>query len=349
MIDDCCYEQVLIAKEKKGMERYELVKQVGHGDHTVVKVMRHKQTKDLVAVKYIPRGNKIDERLKREIINHRSLHHPNIIAFKELVLTPTHIAIVMEYASGGDLFDHLCNVGLCENEVRYFFQQLISGVSYCHDMEICHRDLKLENTLLEGKCLKICDFGYSKSYLIHSRANSMIGTPAYIAPEVVSGKEYDGKLADIWSCGVILYVMLVGSLPFDDPEDRCNLRKTIKRVMAVQYKIPDNVYISQGCRDLISRIFVADPEKRITMKEIKSHPWFLNNLPKELTEEAQTLQYRSKENSTSAQSIEDIMKIIYQAKTLPAPASSVNQAKTIPSTSGSVLLEDFSLRCRISN
>ncbi|XP_071906550.1 serine/threonine-protein kinase SRK2A-like isoform X3 [Coffea arabica] len=136
-----------------------------------------------------------------------------------VVLTPTHLAIVMEYAAGGELLAKICSAGAFnEDEARFFFQQLISGVSYCHSMEICHRDLKLENTLLDGSPtprLKICDFGYSKSGLLRSQPKSAIGTPAYIAPEVLSRKEYDGKIADVWSCGVTLYVTLVGAYHID--------------------------------------------------------------------------------------------------------------------------------------
>uniref|UniRef100_A0A453DKQ9 non-specific serine/threonine protein kinase n=1 Tax=Aegilops tauschii subsp. strangulata TaxID=200361 RepID=A0A453DKQ9_AEGTS len=149
---------------------------------------------------------KIDENVFREIVNHRSLRHPNIIRFKEVVLTPTHLGIVMEYAAGGELFERICDAGrFHEDEARYFFQQLVCGVSFCHAMQICHRDLKLENTLLDGSPaprLKICDFGYSKSSVLHSRPKSTVGTPAYIAPEVLSRREYDGKHADVWSCGV---------------------------------------------------------------------------------------------------------------------------------------------------
>ncbi|KAI8532124.1 hypothetical protein RHMOL_Rhmol11G0189100 [Rhododendron molle] len=343
------------------MEKYELVKDIGSGNFGVARLMRNKETKELVAMKYIERGLKIDENVAREIINHRSLRHPNIIRFKEasirvpsqisdnlhhmsvqdriihlfcylglctqLVLTPTHLAIVMEYAAGGELFERICSAGrFSEDEARYFFQQLISGVSYCHSMQICHRDLKLENTLLDGSPaprLKICDFGYSKSSLLHSRPKSTVGTPAYIAPEVLSRREYDGKLADVWSCGVTLYVMLVGAYPFEDQEDPKNFRKTIQRIMAVNYKIPDYVHISQDCRHLLSRIFVANSARRITIKEIKSHPWFLKNLPRELTEPAQAIYYRKENPSFSLQTVEDIMKIVEEARTPPPVSRSI--------------------------
>uniref|UniRef100_A0A803PXD6 non-specific serine/threonine protein kinase n=1 Tax=Cannabis sativa TaxID=3483 RepID=A0A803PXD6_CANSA len=306
------------------MERYEVVKDLGAGNFGVARLLRHKETKELVAMKYIERGQKIDENVAREIINHRSLRHPNIIRFKEVVLTPTHLAIVMEYASGGELFERICNAGrFSEDEARYFFQQLISGVNYCHSLQICHRDLKLENTLLDGSPaprLKICDFGYSKSSLLHSRPKSTVGTPAYIAPEVLSRREYDGKLADVWSCGVTLYVMLVGAYPFEDQDDPKNFRKTIQRIMAVQYKIPDYVHVSQDCRHLLSRIFVASPMRRITLKEIKNHPWFLKNLPRELTEPAQLVYYQRENPGFSLQTVDQIMKIVGEART-PPPVS----------------------------
>ncbi|KAL6178982.1 hypothetical protein ACLB2K_050498 [Fragaria x ananassa] len=370
------------------MEKYELVKDIGSGNFGVARLMRNKETKELVAMKYIDRGLKVPSlflpsfafrclyiyiyiwicRLMRTLPEKSSTTDhsatptssdserllsvllkpfPNRINQKftpiqnlQVVLTPTHLAIVMEYAAGGELFERICNAGrFSEDEARYFFQQLISGVSYCHSLarsplhslflplpQICHRDLKLENTLLDGSPaprLKICDFGYSKSSLLHSRPKSTVGTPAYIAPEVLSRREYDGKLADVWSCGVTLYVMLVGAYPFEDQEDPKNFRKTINRIMAVQYKIPDYVHISQDCRHLLSRIFVANPARRITIKEIKNQPWFLKNLPRELTEAAQTMYYRKENPTFSLQSVENIMKIVEEAKNPPPVSRSV--------------------------
>ncbi|GMI95632.1 SNF1-RELATED PROTEIN KINASE 2.6, OPEN STOMATA 1, SUCROSE NONFERMENTING 1-RELATED PROTEIN KINASE 2-6 [Hibiscus trionum] len=221
----------------------------------------------------ISEGKKIDENVQRETINHQSLRHPNIIRFKEVFVTPSHLAIVMEYAAGGELFGRICSAGrFSEDETRFFFQQLISGVGYCenggidagdvtdgggfycHSMQICHRDLKLENTLLDGSPtprLKICDFGYSKCYIHNQNQLS----------------EHDGKVADVW-----LYVMLVGAYPFEDLEDPRNFCETISRIMSAQYTIPDYVRVSADCRHLLSRIFVANPAKRINIPEIKQHP-----------------------------------------------------------------------------
>ncbi|KAH9299458.1 hypothetical protein KI387_031140 [Taxus chinensis] len=278
-------------------------------------------------IKYPYKTNKesyIDENVGREMINHRSLRHPNIVRFKEVVLTPTHLAILMEYAAGGELFERICNAGrFSEDEARFFFQQLISGVNYCHAMQVCHRDLKLENTLLDGSSpprLKICDFGYSKSSLLHSQPKSTVGTPAYIAPEVLSKRVYDGKIADVWSCGVTLYVMLVGAYPFEDPEDPRNFRKTIGRILSVQYSIPDYVYVTAECRHLLSRIFVANPAKRITIPEIWNHPWLLKELPVELLEGAEA-GYQYDDPSNPLQSEEEIRKIFAEAR------SSAGEAK----------------------
>ncbi|KAI3727848.1 hypothetical protein L6452_16468 [Arctium lappa] len=310
-------------------EKYEPLKELGSGNFGVARLVRDKKTKELFAVKYIERGKKIDENVQREIINHRSLRHPNIVRFKEVSLTRTHLAIVMEYAAGGELFSKITSAGrFSEDEARFFFQQLISGVSYCHSMEICHRDLKLENTLLDGSPtprLKICDFGYSKSGLLHSQPKSTVGTPAYIAPEVLSRKEYDGKIADVWSCGVTLYVMLVGAYPFEDPEDPRNFRKTIGRIVSVQYSIPDYVRVSADCRHLLSHIFVANPSKRITIAEIKKHPWFLKNMPKELVEGEKT-NYENGSHDQSLQSVDQINQIIQAAK-VPSEGSTTTDGQ----------------------
>ncbi|CAI0406870.1 unnamed protein product [Linum tenue] len=263
-------------------DRYELVRDIGSGNFGVARLMRDKQSNELVAVKYIERGEKIDENVQREIINHRSLRHPNIVRFKEVILTPTHLAIVMEYASGGELFERICNAGrFSEDEARFFFQQLISGVSYCHAMEV----------LLK--------------------------------------KEYDGKIADVWSCGVTLYVMLVGAYPFEDPDEPKNFRKTIQRILNVQYSIPDYVHISPECQHLISRIFVADPAKRISIPEIRNHEWFLKNLPADLMDDNTMMSNNQfEEPDQPSQSIDEIMQIISEATIPAAGTRSLNQCLT---------------------
>ncbi|KAK9868215.1 hypothetical protein WJX84_001094 [Apatococcus fuscideae] len=295
--------------------KFELIRDIGSGNFGVAKLMRDKHTGELVAVKFIERGSKIDKNVERELINHRGLLHPNIIRFKEVFLTQSHLGIVMEYAAGGELFDRIVKAGrFSEDEARFFFQQLISGVGYCHGEGVCHRDLKLENTLLDGRPaprLKICDFGYSKSNVLDSQPKSTVGTPAYIAPEVLSRKQYDGEIADVWSCGVTLYVMLVGAYPFEDPSDPRNFRKTIQRIMGVKYSFPSNLHLSRECLDLMSRIFVGNPINRISMKGIKEHAWFQKNLPDELKDGGRTAQ---KAMQQCTQSVEDIKRVVTEAQ-----------------------------------
>ncbi|CAI0553814.1 unnamed protein product [Linum tenue] len=257
-------------------DRYDFVRDIGSGNFGVARLMTDKVTKELVAVKYIERGDKIDENVQREIINHRSLRHPNIVRFKEVILTPTHLAIVMEYASGGELFERICSAGrFGEDEARFFFQQLISGVSYCHAMVLLLR------------------------------------------------QEYDGKIADVWSCGVTLYVMLFGGYPFEDPEEPKDFRKTIQRILNVQYNIPDTVQISQECRDLIAKIFVFDPAARISIPDIKTHEWFLKNLPADLMDE-RTIGSQFEEADQPLQSVDTIMQIISEATIPPAGSLGLN-------------------------
>ncbi|CAG9467583.1 unnamed protein product [Pedinophyceae sp. YPF-701] len=265
-----------------GTERYEMMKEIGSGNFGMTRLAKDKVTGELVAIKLIERGEKVDKNVEREILNHRNLRHPNIVGFKEVYLTPTHLAIVMEYAAGGELFDRIAKAGrFSEEEARYFFQQLANGVAYCHKSGVCHRDLKLENTLLDGSPrpkVKICDFGYSKSALNDSVPKSTVGTPAYIAPEVLKKNAYSGETADVWSMGVTLYVMLVGAYPFEDPSDPRNFRKTIQKIMTVSYSWPSYASVTPECKDLIKRIFVADPTKRITMDGILDHPWFQKDI-----------------------------------------------------------------------
>lgn len=293
---------------------YEFVRDLGSGNFGVARLMRHKKTGEFVAVKFIERGDKIDKNVEREIVNHRMLRHSNIIGFREVFLTPQHLGIVMEYAAGGELFDRIVKAGrFSEDEARYFFQQLIVGVDFCHRSGVCHRDLKLENVLLDGSHspkLKICDFGYSKSTVFDSVPKSTVGTPAYIAPEVLKRLPYNGQNADVWSCGVTLYVMLVGAYPFEDPQDPRNFRKTLQRIMSVKYGFPPNLRISVDCMNLIQRIFVADPQRRIKIPEIKKHPWYLKNLPPELNDDTPKTALGAEPHQT----VEEIQNIVSEAR-----------------------------------
>jgi len=254
---------------------------LGTGSYGMTKLMRHTSTSERYAVKMIERGGEITDHVRREIVNHRSLCHPFIVQFKEVFVTDTHLGVAMEYVSGGELFNYVQqHRSFNEAQARYFFQHLVSGVEYLHAMRVVHRDLKLENLLVDlsgsSPQLKICDFGYSKSE-VDSHPKTRIGTPAYISPEVYQGaRPYDGKASDVWACGVVLYVMLAGSYPFQDPDHPNSNHATMWRVLDVQYTLPEN--LSGDGRDLLQRVFVKEPERRVTVAGIRTHAWFLKDL-----------------------------------------------------------------------
>ncbi|KAJ5076815.1 serine/threonine-protein kinase gin4-related [Anaeramoeba ignava] len=175
----------------------------------------------------------------------------------------------------GELFDYLVNKGrITHEEALCLFQQIIYGLEYCHNHLICHRDLKPENLLVDKKQnIKIADFGMARLINAGSLASTSCGSPHYASPEVVRGIPYDGMASDVWSCGVILYALLIGRLPFDDN----NLTKVLQKVEQGVYTIPNT--LSQNKVDLIQRMLTVDPKQRITISEIKKHPWFRSNFP----------------------------------------------------------------------
>mmetsp|Transcript_7285 Transcript_7285/g.26070 ORF Transcript_7285/g.26070 Transcript_7285/m.26070 type:complete len:603 (-) Transcript_7285:19-1827(-) len=258
---------------------YRLAKNLGIGSFGKVKLGQHEISKHKVAVKILNR-NKIrsldmDEKVRREIQNLKRFRHPHIIKLYEVISTPTDIFVVTEYAPGGELFDYIVQKGrLTEDEARHVFQQIVTGVEYCHFHQVVHRDLKPENLLLDQyNHVKIADFGLSNMMEDGTFLRTSCGSPNYAAPEVISGLMYAGPEVDVWSCGVILYALLCGSLPFDD-ESIPNLFKKIK---SGHYKLPG--HLPPLAADLIPRLLVVDPMKRITIPEIRRHPWFRRNLP----------------------------------------------------------------------
>mmetsp|Transcript_40234 Transcript_40234/g.89327 ORF Transcript_40234/g.89327 Transcript_40234/m.89327 type:complete len:381 (-) Transcript_40234:812-1954(-) len=272
--------------------RYEKVHTLGKGSFGFVQLGKATNG-ELAAIKFLKRGatNKYTE---AEILNHSLLRHPHVIQFKEVFLTSEYICIAMEYATGGSLFHYVQKQGrLKEAVARWFFQQLIIGVDYCHKRGVANRDIKLENTLLQVvkglplPLLKICDFGYSKADF-KSAAKSKVGTLTYMAPEVLVNRDgkYDGKVADIWSCGVMLYVMLYGRYPFDTPPGQnvpkaAEILQMLDKMVNMRYAMPEGVEISAEGRDLLQRMLLPDPNQRIQLEQIMRHPWFLTNLPPE--------------------------------------------------------------------
>mmetsp|Transcript_69223 Transcript_69223/g.144287 ORF Transcript_69223/g.144287 Transcript_69223/m.144287 type:complete len:477 (-) Transcript_69223:3180-4610(-) len=262
---------------------YYLGKTLGVGSFGKVKLAEHELCGQKVAVKILNRKKikllRMDEKVKREIKILKLFMHPHIIRLYEVINTPSDIFVVTEYITGGELFDYIVERGrLSEDESRRFFQQMISGVEYCHKHNVVHRDLKPENLLLDAHLnIKIADFGLSNIMQDGFFLKTSCGSPNYAAPEVISGKPYLGPEVDVWSCGVIVYALLCGSLPFDDE----NIPNLFKKIKSGIYLLPS--YLSDSSRDLIARMLVTNPLTRITMEGIRKHPWFQTRLPRYLS------------------------------------------------------------------
>ncbi|XP_047314748.1 SNF1-related protein kinase catalytic subunit alpha KIN10-like [Impatiens glandulifera] len=264
------------------LRNYKLGKTLGIGSFGKVKVAEHILTGHKVAIKILNRRKiknmEMEEKVRREIKILRLFMHPHIIRLYEVIETPSDIYVVMEYVKSGELFDYIVEKGrLQESEARKFFQQIISGVEYCHRNMVVHRDLKPENLLLDSKQnVKIADFGLSNVMRDGHFLKTSCGSPNYAAPEVISGKLYAGPEVDVWSCGVILYALLCGTLPFDDE----NIPNLFKKIKSGIYTLPS--HLSPGARELIPRMLVVNPMKRITIPEIRQHSWFQAHLPRYL-------------------------------------------------------------------
>ncbi|KAK6912795.1 Ubiquitin-associated domain [Dillenia turbinata] len=264
------------------LPNYKMGKTLGIGSFGKVKIAEHVLTGYKVAIKILNcrkiKSMEMEEKVRREIKILRLFMHPHIIRLYEVIETPTDIYVVMEYVKSGELFDYIVEKGrLQEDEARNFFQQIISGVEYCHRNMVVHRDLKPENLLLDSKCnVKIADFGLSNIMRDGHFLKTSCGSPNYAAPEVISGRLYAGPEVDVWSCGVILYALLCGTLPFDDE----NIPNLFKKIKGGIYTLPS--HLSPGARDLIPRMLVVDPMKRMTIPEIRQHPWFQARLPRYL-------------------------------------------------------------------
>lgn len=258
---------------------YRLGVTLGVGTFGKVKLAHHERTGLKVAIKVISRAKmrsmNMDEKTAREISILQCLRHPHIIRLYEILDSPSDLFMVMAYVDGGELFDYIVQRSrLHESEARRFFQQIISAVEYCHNHGVCHRDLKPENILLDHNVnVKIGDFGLSNFMKDGDFLRTSCGSPNYASPEVVSGKAYAGPEVDVWSCAVILYALLCGSLPFDD-EHVPNLFKKIKHG---HFTLPG--HLSEHSRSILVRMLTVDPVKRISIREIRRHAWFRSSLP----------------------------------------------------------------------
>jgi 5'-AMP-activated protein kinase, catalytic alpha subunit len=212
------------------------------------------------------------EQLRREISIMRMVRHPNVVGIREVLASRSRVFVVMEYARGGELFAKVARGRLKEDHARRYFQQLVAAVGFCHSRGVAHRDLKPENLLLDGDGrLKVTDFGLAalpEQRRLDGLLHTQCGTPAYVAPEVLRKRGYDGARADLWSCGVVLYVLLCGFLPFQHD----NYAKMYQRIFKADYQVPP--WVSGDARRLLARLLVVDPAKRASVAEIMCTPWF---------------------------------------------------------------------------
>ncbi|XP_078147729.1 serine/threonine-protein kinase MARK2 isoform X6 [Centroberyx gerrardi] len=251
---------------------YRLLKTIGKGNFAKVKLARHVLTGKEVAVKIIDKtqlNSSSLQKLFREVRIMKLLNHPNIVKLFEVIETEKTLYLVMEYASGGEVFDYLVAHGrMKEKEARAKFRQIVSAVQYCHQKCIVHRDLKAENLLLDADMnIKIADFGFSNEFTLGNKLDTFCGSPPYAAPELFQGKKYDGPEVDVWSLGVILYTLVSGSLPFDGQ----NLKELRERVLRGKYRIP--FYMSTDCENLLKKFLILNPSKRGSLEQIMRDRW----------------------------------------------------------------------------
>ena len=278
-------KRIIVSKKNKFKQKgnYILENTIGEGAFAKVKLGKHIITGEKVAVKILPKTNKNAtnnnniSKIKKEINILRRLHHKNIIQLYEIIESENNLYIVMEYCEGKELFDYIVKrKRLTEREACRYFQQIINGVEYLHLCNITHRDLKPENILLDNKKrIRISDFGLSGiTACYNSMLSTPCGTPLYAPPEMLRGEKYDGVYSDIWSCGIILYAMLVGDLPYADSKEKI----IYQNIMTHNYYYPETM--SDDAVDLIEHMLKINPKERYGFKEIKAHPWFNLVTPK---------------------------------------------------------------------
>ncbi|KAI9095063.1 hypothetical protein K1719_026527 [Acacia pycnantha] len=258
-------------------QKYELGRLLGQGTFGKVYYARSTITSQSVAIKVVSKDKVVKsgqtEQIKREISVMRRVRHPNIIQLYEVMATKSKIYFVIEYAKGGELFDKVARGKLKEDVAHKYFQQLVNAIDFCHSRGVYHRDIKPENLLLdENENLKVSDFGLSalaESKRQDDLLHTPCGTPAYVAPEIIKRKGYDGAKADTWSCGVVLFVLLAGHHPFHDQ----NLIMMYRKISRADYKFPN--WFSLEVRRLLTKVLDPNPDTRIPLAKIKEYSWFM--------------------------------------------------------------------------
>jgi len=257
------------------LDFYKITKQIGKGAFGKVYLGIHKLSGIEVAIKTIDKSSICDERTRRKVFQEvfvmKRINHKNVIKLLEVFESPQHLMIVLEYAGGGDLLQHVrSRIKLSEAEAKLIFHQVVLGVKACHDKLVIHRDLKLDNVLINTNLTeaKLCDFGVARTAKNGERVKEQCGTPAYLAPEIIADTDYEPFLVDLWSLGVVLYTMLCGTVPFK----ASSLADLHKLILKCDYVLPD--WLSYEARDLIVRMLNPIPQHRIKLEAILDHRWF---------------------------------------------------------------------------
>ncbi|KAM7539542.1 hypothetical protein Aperf_G00000022482 [Anoplocephala perfoliata] len=262
----------IVTNNQPQIGKYRLIRTIGKGNFAKVKLACHVITGKEVAIKIIDKTQlspSSRQKLFREVRIMKMLDHPNIVKLFEIIANDKVLYLVMEYASGGEVFDFLVTHGkMAEREARAKFRQIVSAVQYCHQKKVVHRDLKAENLLLDSQMnVKIADFGFSNEFSPDKKLDTFCGSPPYAAPELFEGRKYDGPEVDIWSLGVILYTLVSGALPFDGQ----NLRELRERVLTGKYRVP--FYMSTDCEALLRKMLHLNPAKRHTLESVMKDKW----------------------------------------------------------------------------
>ncbi|XP_007904585.1 SNF-related serine/threonine-protein kinase [Callorhinchus milii] len=263
---------------------YDLDKTLGRGHFAVVKLARHVFTGEKVAVKVIDK-TKLDSvatgHLFQEVRCMKLVQHPNIVRLYEVIDTQTKLYLILELGDGGDMFDYIMKHedGLSEELAKKYFAQIVHAISYCHKLHVVHRDLKPENVVFfeQQGIVKLTDFGFSNKFQPGKKLTTSCGSLAYSAPEILLGDEYDAPAVDIWSLGVILFMLVCGQPPFQEANDS----ETLTMIMDCKYTVP--THVSKECKDLINRMLQRDPKRRASLEEIENHPWLLGIDPSPAT------------------------------------------------------------------
>ncbi|XP_038162405.1 serine/threonine-protein kinase BRSK2-like isoform X5 [Cyprinodon tularosa] len=267
-------KEITVSQSSQYVGPYRLEKTLGKGQTGLVKLGVHCITGQKVAIKIVNR-EKLSEsvlmKVEREIAILKLIEHPHVLKLYDVYENNKYLYLVLEHVSGGELFDYLVKKGrLTPKEARKFFRQIISALDFCHNHSICHRDLKPENLLLDEKNnIRIADFGMASLQVGDSLLETSCGSPHYACPEVIRGERYDGRRADVWSCGVILFALLVGALPFDHD----NLRQLLEKVKSGVFHMPH--FIPPDCQALLKGMIEVNPDKRLTLEAIQKHTWYL--------------------------------------------------------------------------